>query len=328
MTRHLRRLLLCGVVVACADGAADPPAASSPAGAEAPPPDHVKRLMALDLQGDERNKFFEAAGVDGELSAKEFEKAKGNPGSFVRAYENWWEARKYDLDGNDELNWPEATKYRKALQAKLRHRFDKDKNGKLIGPENDEANNYLAQRINIPGRRKVPWTIDHWDTNRNGKLDAHEEKARKDYYRREAEAKKRQDELVQWDMNKNGKLDAEEREAMESYRKEEKRRREEMLKRWDKDGDGRLSDKERYVMSRVQQATRQRHLMRRYDKNRDGKLNDKESQEVEKYYTDEYEKKERQARLRKYDKNHDGKLDARERALMEAHRRQQARDGK
>ena len=331
MFRHLAICLLAAAVAASPPGPArSAPPASAPAKEDPLRIDHVERLLeAYDVEA-ERNAFFEAAGVDGELSPQEFGASNRKPHTFVRCYEHWWMAKGHDLDNSGALNWPEAEKYRAAIKQDLLKRYDRDKNGRLLGPERVQANDYLRQRIYVRGRARLPWAVAHWDANNNNKLDEHEKLARDAWYKKQAQEKRRQDLLALWDANKNGRLDPDERAIMADAKLKAEQERLALLKRWDRDRDGKLNEKERYVMGKCSfdpRHGRVRHLLSRFDRNRNGKLDRKETKTMEEYYSKQYDQAHHQRMLRQYDKNRDGKLDARERAIMDADQKKRAAPG-
>ncbi len=282
--------------------------------------DHLKELVEGYHQGTERTRFFQAAGVDGELSKEEFEAAAAKAASFVRPYDHWRAAALHDLNRNGTLDWPEAEKCRTALRQKLLGLCDKDKDDRLTGAERDAARAYLARHSRTRPRPVHSANIARWDTNHDGKLDENERKAMQESYRKKAEEGRRQAELRRWDKNKDGKLDAAERAGMEAEKKRKQQAEQEMLKRWDRDGDGQLARWERYVMYKVSHPSRQRKLLRRWDKNKNGRLDEEETRTIEAYYLKRVEGMRRQDALRRYDKNRNGRLDESERAAMEADR--------
>ncbi len=129
-------------------------AGSSPAAPAAA--DHVKDLLETDIESDERNRFFHAAGVDGELSSEEFKAVAGKEGSFVRASDRWKDAAGHDADGSGMLNWPEAQAFREAMRRRLLRRFDRNSDGKLTGAERQAANKELARGTLHPRWKVAP----------------------------------------------------------------------------------------------------------------------------------------------------------------------------
>jgi Ca2+-binding EF-hand superfamily protein len=251
--------------------------------------------------------------------------AAGEP-ELIRPYEHWHPAAQHDLDGSGQLNWPEFEKHRAAVKKQLLGQFDKDRNGRLLGPEREEANDWLRRSIHVRGRQRRPWRIARWDDNDDGKLDPHEQRRREAWLARQQQAKQRQDELNVWDTNKDGTIDLQERAVMAAELKRREAQRQARIRRWDRDGDGKLNEKETYVMERCEPGDprRKRDLLKHFDRNRDGKLDQKERTTVEQHFAREYDREQHQRMLRRYDKNRDGKLDEKERALMAADRRKQA----
>ena len=294
--------------------------------------DYVGKYLYEYNLAAERDAFFRAAGVDGELDQKEFYASREahrlqiqgkDPGKavfFVRTFEHWssGKALKSDADGSGRLNWPEIIKYREGIRNQLLARHDRDRNGKLFGPERENANDQLRRDVRVPGRRWRPWRIARWDEDDDGKLDIDEQRDHDVWLKKQAEKKQAHDDLVQWDLNKDGKLDADEKAARDA---EIKRRAEEQaarLKKWDRNGDGALDEEETYLADQcnVSDPRRTRRLMGRFDRDRDGKITGKEENEMIAHYTREYAQHKRKQMLRRWDKNHDGRLDSRERAVM------------
>jgi len=297
-----------------------------PAAGDATPPtmDFVKDLFDDYSQGAERDRFFQAAGVDGEIDAKEFATVKGKDDAFARSYDRWDMAVAHDLDKSGKLNWPEAEKYRLAVQAMVLTRYDKDKSGKLNGAERDDANKMLARGLRRPRGRG--WSRARWDRNRDGKVDEEEKKAM------EAEGTKwrqRMEEWTQkWDADEDGKLSAEERQAAaEAMRKDYEKR---LLEKWDANDDGKLDEKEQATMRESFQKQMDERmnqwLLRRHDKDGDGKLNEEEQTaadaEKERWAKAREEfRKQAEAAMNKIDTNGDGQISEQERqAAMESAR--------
>ena len=297
----------------------------------------------------ERARFFAAAGLDNELDAKEFAADKGKPKAFVRTFDRWDAMIAFDKNANDALDWFEADAYRRNLRKRVLADFDKDRSGRLNGPERGQASRaLLSGRLTRPAVTSRPYMPIDWktfDTDGDGKLSAEE---------RQAWSKASREAWImrRWDRNKDGVLDEEEYAAREKELAEYKRRTEEYrakakLLRWDKNKDGTLDAEETAAMERRQaewkrqleeQRRRTKELIARFDKNGDGTLNNTERQAmyadqrrqwIEKYDTngdgkiddDErramYEKIRRESELRQWDTNRDGELDDAERAAME-----------
>jgi len=198
------------------------------------------------------------------------------------------------------------------------------RNRRAVNKPQDLVQGVPAGLAPQPNRRKLPWNIQRWDDNANGKLDEREMWARDAYYRRQEKQKRRHDALREWDENRDGRLDLKERAAMQAAVEAEKKRQEEILRRWDKDRDGRLGEKERYLMFKCAHASRKQYLLGRFDKDRNKELDEKEMKAVEEYYSKRYDLEAHQRMLRRYDRNRDGKLDARERAVMAADKKKAA----
>jgi len=284
---------------------------TAPAARPRPPVDHVKDLFDLYSQGDERTRFFDAAGVDGELSGKEFAAAGGKPKSFVRAYDRWEATVPFDANGSGKLSWAEAEKYRESIRKHVLAMFDKNKDGKLTGEERAAANLYLRGGMKMPvilrgpapapagkakegqpaapapagkakeGQPAAPQprprarsgAVQGYDADGDGQISAKERQA---MFRQMRETW----ELQRYDKNKDGALDDEEKAARDTERENWRRRAEEASKQWealraknDSDGDGQLSAEERQAVVR---QMRERWELQRYDKNKDGALDDEE----------------------------------------------------
>ncbi len=281
MTRHLTILAAAVAALALLTAAA---AAQTPAPAKAEaglktPVDHVKDLFDDYRQGDERGRFFDAAGVDGEITTKEFAAAAGKPRSFVRSYDRWSVATAHDLDGNGKLNWPEAEKYRLGVQELVLARCDKDKSGKLTGAERDAANTMLQRGLPRRGRGR--------STRR-------------------------------WDKDSDGKLSDEERAAMEADREKWKKRQAEWTKRWDTDEDGKLDRAEREAAAKAMLADYEKRLLETHDTNKDGKLDDDEKKAMRESWRKQVADRVDRYLVRRHDKDSDGKLNAAEQAAADA----------
>lgn len=322
------------------------PPATAPAGRATKTVDHVRDLIDVYFQGYERDRFFAAAGVDGELTKQEFDAAAGGPNSFVRPYDRWASAAVYDRDRDGRLNWVEAEQYRLGLRQRVLALFDRDKDGRLAGPERDAANAYLSAGMGRPRIVKPPTSqpapttgqaaVDPWaaagdrgspaeptwrgrweelrivyDTDRDGKLSG-AERGRMEQELRDHHGSRL---LRQFDRNRDGALDEDERLAAEmEERREAMRWRQEWERmQWDTDKDGRLDEKEQAAMDthlarqrRLAQQRRQQWV-KRWDTDGDGQLSAAERAEVTK------DLRQRVALQRKeMDTNGDGKLTAKE----------------
>ena len=238
-------------------GAAAPAKPPAPASTRptAPAVDHVKDLFDLYSQGEERSRFFGAAGVDGELTEKEFSAASGKPRSLVRSYDIWDMAIAHDKDANSRLNWPEAEQYRLSVQQRVLGLFDRNKDGKLLGAERDAANRFLARGLRAPafapagaaagrgeglpgpaaqaGRRgpggrgqRLGRMQAQYDTDQDGTLSNEERQAMQQAWRNQWE-------LRRYDRNNDGKLDEQETAARDAEREQQRRRMEQWQEQWE-----------------------------------------------------------------------------------------------
>jgi Ca2+-binding EF-hand superfamily protein len=264
--------------------------------------DYVSDLIDMYFQGAERDRFFTAAGVDGQLTQEEFVAAGGKAKSFVRPYDRWQAAAVFDGDHSGRLNWVEAEQYRLAVRARVMLLFDKDKDGRLRGPEREAANLYLAtgmgrarlaqagpQRLlappKPPGARPdaavwagpeadpaasaPPWWRDRWrkvvarfDRDRDGKL-AGEERLR---MQRSLRWHQRRRLMMRFDKDNNGRLDADESAAVELAESKEAQalRQQWELAEWDSDGSGKLEPPEQAAME-ANLADRRRIARQRHE---------------------------------------------------------------
>ncbi len=320
------RLLLTGILAAltvAASAGAEPaspparaaattrPASTRPASTR--PAKTADRLPgAIDpyRPGAERMRFFQAAGVDNELSDKEFRAAHGQDGSFVRAFERWEDLAVYDKNDNDTLDWFEVHAYRAELRKRVLKRFDADRDGQLTGRERDRANAALdaghvrlangAEPTTLPSRTKAArWLrqralrqrrrlLAQYDRDADGRLDADERRAMLQAIRVEAETELAEMRRHQWDDDGDGVLSPDERARMEAELADRRQRAEAWrhdreLDRWDADGDGELDEAELAAMradraeqDRRGEETRRRWEMRLYDLDEDGRLDDEE----------------------------------------------------
>ncbi|MBE3123786.1 MAG: hypothetical protein IMZ65_03195, partial [Planctomycetes bacterium] len=237
------------------------PASARPA---APLPDLVRDLFDDFSEGEERARFFEAAGIDGELSQEEFKAAAGQRRSFVRPCDRWELAAAYNRPRTGRLTWQQALEYRRSVQKRVLALFDRDKDGKLAGAERDLANAYLngrsyrlsasslpaAEAATQPGEGGVAdpaagqpftWEDCHasyealrdefnrrslidFDQDHDGQLDDEERRAMADEYLHQEKLWKDYWDVVRWDADRNGQLDANEVAAKDA--EEELRRHE------------------------------------------------------------------------------------------------------
>ncbi len=321
MTRRVMTLSVFVIVAALlaspALGGAEAKAPKPAAGSETPPTmDFVKELFDDYAQDAERDRFFQAAGVDGELNRTEFAAAAGKDNAFVGRYDRSNLAAAHDLDKSGKLNWPEAEKYRLAVKAMVLTRYDRDKDGKLTGKERDAANKMLARGLRRPRGRG--WSRNRWDRNRDGKMDAEETQTMQ---AEQAKWKQRQaDWTHKWDADEDGKLSAEERQAAaKAMRADYQKKR---LEKWDANKDGKLDDEETKAMresARKRMAERMdKWLLRRNDKDGDGKLNADEqaaadAQKERWAKVREQWQKQAEAAINKFNTDGDGEISTEER---------------
>ncbi len=324
MNRHLAVWIVAATVLICLAG----PAAAAPkenVKAAEPHPDHVAGLIDKYAQGSERDRFFQAAGVDGELTREEFAEGAKRPDGFVRSYDNWGSAIAHDLDKNGTLNWVEAEKYRLSVRKQVLEKFDKDKDGKLTDKEREAANAWLAKGLRPPGRGYTSWGIDRWDTDGDGKLSEQERKARSEHFRLRTEQWRKKYDLRRYDKNNNGKLDEDELAAKEADRKktearmaEWRKRQAERVKKHDADGDGKLNAEERKAMYAAMTAEYRKKRLEQWDADGDGQISEKETQAERAHYRKQAEERYQKWLLKRHDKDGDGELNDQEQAAFDA----------
>jgi Ca2+-binding EF-hand superfamily protein len=318
-------LFLCAVVSAAAQ-----PAPTSAPGRVA---DRVKDLIDDYTQGDERQRFFDAGGMDGELSKEEFQAAAGKGKSFVRPYDRWEHAIASDTDGNGQLNWPEAERYRLSVRDRVLGEFDQDHDGRLTGPERDAANAFLSAglgkaRLAEGGATSRPRREGRVRQGRPAESPA---APLAEPASRPAGTRAWTDWLARHDADGNGQLSDSERQAMiEDLQKQAEQLRQAYIAKYDADGDGQLNAQEQKAaaedaLRQGQELRRQRELQR-WDKNRDGALDEQERAEMENEQRALRQTAQRLQRewLRRWDADGDGKLSDSERQAMTDSLRQQA----
>ena len=343
MTRHCLLSVLAVGALACLPAAAPAQPTTAPAAAKPPAVDHVKDLFDLYSQGEERSRFFGAAGVEGELTQEEFTAAAGKPKSLVRAYDRWDAAIVCDKDSNGKLNWPEAEQYRQSVRQQVLSLFDKNKDGKLIGEERDAANRYLASGMRAPrtgpgrtgrgrgqpARRGQAGRGGDWqqqlqqlqaehDADGDGQLSGEERRGMYQALRRRWQTRR-------FDRDNDGKLNEEETAAMEAEQTKAEQRRSEQRKRYqetiaqhDKDGDGKLSSDERRAMYEAYRAEQQKKVLQQWDANGNGKIDPEEREAQAEHFRKQAEEQRRQWMVRRHDKDGDGELNEQEQAAMSA----------
>jgi len=278
----------CGaaVLAAAAVAAMAQAPASRPASKTRAAIDYVKDLFDNYYQGAERDRFFLAAGVDGQVTREEFAAAGKQAGSFVRPYDRWSAAAVFDRDANRKLNWVEAELYRLAIRARVLRLFDKDKDGRLTGAERDAANLYLA--TGMGKARPVPATAPRTAPPPEAREDA-------DVWPAEPAASPA-DSAPRWWQDRWRQISA----------------------RFDRDRDGKLDDDERLRMERSLRWHQRRRLMMRFDTNRDGRLDPTESAAVELAERQEAQALRQRWELAEWDADGNGALDPPERRALEA----------
>ncbi len=211
--------------------------------------------------GAERDRFFKAAGVDGELSKKECAANKSKKKPFVRSFESWKTMSAFDADRNGTVDWFEADRYRRQLRKRVLAAFDENKDKKLTGKEREKASLALAAG-------KVPAAP-----------------ARSKPIKRVAIPTTGPAMLARFDNNKDGQISDEEKaEIMKAMAEQERLA---TVERYDADGDGELNEEERaaLVADRAgpwKKAIRKWHL-RDFDVNDDGEIDEEEKAAVEAY---------------------------------------------
>jgi len=317
----------------CVCVAAERPRRSAPAKPRTPSTrpavDYLVDLLDRYVQGQQRDAFFAAAGVDGQLTEAEWKAAAGKPNTFVRPYDRWAAALACDKDRDSKLSWPEADKYREQIRSRLLSMFDKSKDGKLTGAERPPANAYLAKGMPAASRggpmmgrtgRGSAW--GQYDANGDGKLDDAERQAMQQAWRKRSEQARRAYDLRRYDADKDGQLSDQERSAKQQAEAQQRARaekyRKDMLAKYDTDGDGKVSDQERRSAYEKQRAERQRKRLEQWDANGDGEIKGEEAEAERDHYRKEAQRRRQEWMVKRHDKDGDGQLDEQEQAAMEA----------
>ena len=224
-------------------------------------------------QPGQKERFFKAAGVDGELEAKELHADQAAPGGFARSFDRWATMIRHDKDRNRTIDWFEADAYRQALRKRILARFDADKDGKLTGAERRAANRALAAgglrgapttmkapaATAVAPRRPMPaggiWPsrkklLEQYDADRDGKLSPEEMQAARRAIGREFRKRL----LARYDTNGDGGLDGAERKAMLAERAQSRKRAETQwfLRHFDDNGNGKLDEDEQAALKDFQ----------------------------------------------------------------------------
>ena len=239
---------------------AEKPAATSSKPKATPLVDHCNGPIEPYRLGDEKMRFFAAAGKDNELDKKEFLANRESKKPFVRSFDRWETCITFDRDGNSRMDWLEAEAYRRDLRDRMLARYDGNKNKRLQKAERVAANQALeagklpwarktrAGRGNpmaLPGQGKPDQDMEllgKYDKDADGDLS---EEELKEAMKKIGE-KHREEMLLRYDTDNDGKLSNEERRAMFADRTEpwQVRQRQFALKHFDDDGDGELSEDE------------------------------------------------------------------------------------
>jgi Ca2+-binding EF-hand superfamily protein len=230
-----------------------------------PIPDHCRGPIDPYDQAREKQRFFSAAGKDGELTLAEADANRKKPAPqkpFVRPFDRTAEMKLYDRDGNGRLDWIEVEVYRREFRRKVLKKFDVNKDGHLRGPERQKANAWLHARST--GKDKSP------DPKVNVPLD------------RLMGGNDDRPMMAEYDTNSDGQLSDEEVRAAFATMREKRRRQ--MLQRYDTDGDGQLSKEERQAMWQgrggVWRERAEAMALRHFDADGDGELSDDEKKEI------------------------------------------------
>jgi len=308
-------LLLCAPAMsqAPATAPAEPAATPAPVVGNAVP-DLVADLDPYDPAA-ERTRFLQAAGIDNELDANEFDADRGKPNSFVRKFDRWDELLKCDKDKNGRIDWFEADAYRQGIRKALLAAFDADKDTRLKLAERDAANKALASdeflrrvfpREGQPGQGPAIAVGEGGDRPR-GRWGQRGDRPREDGAAGPAAgaspaatgdggqaapgSRRRGPDISPWDKDGDGNLNDEERKAMwNGMRQEGEKAAWGYLKKWDADGDGKLSDEERKAMQedlrkqgeevRKRWEEQLKETTKKFDADGDGKLSDEERKKM------------------------------------------------
>lgn len=245
-----------------------------------------------------RSAFFNAAGVDGELSNDEFNTDRERHTGFVQPFDNFPAMLGYDGNANGTIDWTEAERYRQNLRWLVLGRFDTDRNGRLMGPEREQANRALvagqinpAQRGQDPRLRGMPTGPAPGETLIVGQ---------------EQPGSEAGPGAAGGDPQDTGRMS-----------------REDMVARYDTDGDGQLTGEERREAFRAMAEQRRRQMVEQYDTDGDGELNEAEQQAAREAMREQMQQRARQWRESRMDTDGDGQVSEAERAAAEAERAQQ-----
>ncbi len=355
---HLRLLCVLMVPMLCAALHADTPATAPAKAKPAAAPVAAKAPNLADQAVDpynpaaERVRFFQAAGVDNELTEKEFHANKAKPKPFARKFDRWELMLRFDKNSNKTIDWFEADAYRRNLRKAVLKAFDADHNGRLTGKERTAVGKALAsgelfRRLGEKGT-KVSAADPRWvatakpagqdeagrtesyrpdyaklrkqfDADGDGKLSREE---RTEMYKNVRE-QQRKWEVENYDTDGDGKISREERRTMwqsrsRNIRQQWEQRRKEAVTKFDADGDGKLTGEERTAQindMRAQSEKRNWDRYKEWDADGDGQLSDEERNKMREGFRKRAEQQ-RKERLEKYDSDGDGQLSNEERRSM------------
>ena len=276
-----------GATAAPVTGPATRPAATAPA---VKVRDLCKDAVDPYNPGLERVRFFAAAGVDGEIDAREFEANRKRRDPFVRAFDKWNRIALFDQNRSKTIDWFEADAYRRDIRRRVLKIFDTNKDSRLTGAERGAANRALALGPVGPAPARLAATASAVGP----KL------------------------LKRFDKDGDGKLsEPERRAALAAFRQQA---RNQSLARYDKDGDGELNEEERAAMRREMRRRRRpwqnmfdRFNLRHFDLDENGKLDEEEKADLEEFQA-QFQKIGRDFSNRQMDLDGDGKVTSEERA--------------
>jgi Ca2+-binding EF-hand superfamily protein len=284
--------------------------------------------------GTERAAFFKAAGVDNELDANEFAKARkaaggaeARPaGSFVRPFDDFNAMLAFDKNHNGTIDWFEAEAYRQDVRRRVLAAFDANRDGWLTGRERLAANDMLSAG-RLPG--KAPVVAERVRIDEPATAPAGGSAAAALDEIKERMARLRRQMFAKYDLNGDGHIDADEQKAMiDAVGKEAQAELDDLTaRRFDADGDGRLDERETAAMEKAladraaaDEKARHERDLRLFDANGDGKLDAQESAalaEANELRLAEARHWREQADLQRFDFDGNGKLDEQEQILAD-----------
>jgi len=254
----------------------------------------------------ERTRFFRAAGVDNELTAKEAEANRTADQPFVRVFDHWEIMRRYDKNRDAQLDWFEANAYRKAFRARVLAVFDKDKNGKLTGKERDDANRVLA-------------------TGKLSALRASGDPARPPIW---VPVPKRPESRPPLPLPPGPRDPGDHAEPLGNDDEHAAALRRKFMEKYDTDGDGNLSEEEGRAAGRGMRDEQRDRMTERFDADRDGKLDKEERDRMQADRAGPWRDAMKEWALADYDADGDGELDEKETATKKAYEQKFGEMGK